>query len=248
MAAEKGGAVVLKKTYDCVYSLGQWCIAAMCMKKAGLRSVSGPFDWMGKNVRIGRYAESLATGFEGMFRPESMQLLEQNHVEGTEHWMDCAQGWQIRHEFKVGVPFEENYANFRAVLDRRIARMLASLRVGGRFLFVHVLGEGHYPREEVVAAVRRLRTAFPSADIDLLVFETELFSKGVAYEEPEKGVVIAVGDFYDQSRYDPVVGNEGLILSVLRRVRMRGRWKNLLRLKWESICKRIRRHSRKARS
>lgn len=241
-----GAHLPLAGVYDHVLSLGQWCIAAMCMKKAGLRSVSGPFDWMGKDVRIGRYAETLATGFEGMFRPENMRLLEQNHAEGTEHWHDCVQGWKIRHEFKVGVPFEENYANFRAVLDRRIARMLALLGAGGRFLFVHVLGEGHYPREEVVAAVRRMRAAFPSADIDLIVFETEPFSNGVAYEEPEKGVVIAVGDFYDQRRYDPVVGNERLILSVLRRVRMHGRWKNLLRLRLESIRKRIRRHLGKA--
>jgi hypothetical protein len=91
-----------------------------------------------------------------------------------------------------------------------------------------------------------MRAAFPSADIDLIVFETEPFSNGVAYEEPEKGVVIAVGDFYDQRRYDPVLGNERLILSVLRRVRMHGRWKNLLRLRLESIRKRIRRHLGKA--
>ena len=97
-----GANMPLAGVYDHILSLGQWCIAAMCMKKAGLRSASGPFDWMGKDVRIGRYAETLVTGFEGMFRPENMQLLEQNHVEGTEHWMDCAQGWQIRHEFKVG--------------------------------------------------------------------------------------------------------------------------------------------------
>ena len=56
--------------------------------------------------------------------------------------------------------------------------------------------------------------------------------------------MIATGDFYDPPRYDVVRGNKKLAKSVLRRVHMRGRWKNLLRLQIESIKRRLCRRRR----
>ena len=241
-----GRLSVFGRTYDAVWSLGQWCATAMAMKKHGLRSASGPFDWMmGREVPVRTYVNLLTAGFADFFPRDNMRKVCDAPVEGTEHWKDAKLGLEIRHDFKLGVPFETNYANFHARMGRRIARLLERLRSGGRMLFVHWHGEGRYRREEIVADMRRLRAAFPESAIDLLVIETVKFSKGVAYDEPEQGVVFAVGDFYDQSRYDPVTGNEKLIHSVLKRVRMRGRWRNLLRLRWESICKRVRRHAGK---
>ena len=231
--------------YDSVWSLGQWCVTAMSLKELGLRSASGPFDWMGPNEPLGHYVEMIVEGFPNFFRKENMRKLRENPKEGTEHWVDEGQGWEIRHEFKIGVPFEENYAKYRAQLDRRIERLLASLRSGGRVLLVHVRGVGRYTREEVVAAARRVRAAFPDTKIDLLVLESDKSVKGIVYEEPEPGVVVAVGDFYDMKRYDVVRGNKPLILSALRRIRMRGRWRNLLHLRIESLRKRLLRRGKK---
>ena len=108
-------------------------------------------------------------------------------------------------------------------------------------MLVHWFGEGRYERDEVVADMRRLRTAFPGTTIDLLVLETEKFAKSVVYEEPEPGVVFAVGDFYDRSRYDAVLGNERLVMSVLGRIKMHGRLRNLLHIRMNSMRKRLRR-------
>ena len=232
----RGGIV-----YDAVFSLGQWCATAMVLKKLGLRSASGPFDWTGLTERIGSYVDLMANGFRGYFAKESLRKVREDPVEGTEIYVDTVQRWESHHDFRIGVSFEENYARLRARLDRRADRLLAALRSGGRLLFVHWFGEGRYPREEVVSAVRRLRAEYPSTRIDLLVLETEKFSKGVDYEEPEAGVVFAVGDFYDQKRFGAVMGNEALVLSVLRRIRMRGRWRNLLHVHIESFRKRLRR-------
>ena len=227
--------------YDAVYPLGQWCAPTMCLKKLGFRTMSGPFDWMGRVEPIRHYAEVLAEdGFMKMFADKGrMKKLGDVPGEGTEHWKDTVEGWEIRHEFKAGVPFDENYANFRKLLDRRGARLIGRLKAGGKILFVHWLAEGHYPREEAVDAAHLLRKAFPGTAIDLLVIETEKLSKEVTYEEPEPGVVFVVGDFYDQERYNAVVGNEKLALSVLRRIRMRGRWRNLMRMKVASITRRL---------
>ena len=227
--------------YDAVYSLGQWCATAICLKKLGLRSCSGPFDWMmGKDRAVGDYVQLLTTAFSGFFLKENMRKLREDPVEGTELWKDEKLGWEIRHEFRIGVPFEANYENFHALVRRRSERLFKSLRSGGRLLFVHWIGEGHCRRDEVVADMRRLRTAFPESAIDLLVIETEKFKVGVSYEEPEPGVVFAVGDFYDQDRFDPVQGNSRLSCAVLKRIHMRGRWRNIVYLHASSVRMRLR--------
>lgn len=231
---------VFDKTYDVVVSLGQWCAVAMAMKKCGLRSASGPFDWMGGGCPIGSYVDMLTTNFAGFFLKENMKKLGDVPGEGTEHWKDTKLGWEIRHEFRGDVPFDVNYANFHALVARRGERLFKTLRSGGRLLFIHWLAEGRYRREEVIAAIRRLREAFPETQIDLLVIETELFAKGVALEEIERGVVVAVGDFYDPKRYDAVVGNEKLAVSVMKRIHMRGRWRNRLGTWMASFSRRLR--------
>lgn len=229
-----GGSV-----YDKVVALGQWCAVAMAMKKCGLRSESGPFDWMGGGRPIGSYVDMLTTNFAGFFLKENMKKLGDVPGEGTEHWQDTKLGWEIRHEFRADVPFDVNYANFHALVARRGERLFETLRSGERLLFVHWLAEGRYRQEEVVAAIRRLRAAFPGPTIDLLVIETEKFSKDVSYEELEPGVVRVVGDFYDQKRFNAVQGNSKLACAVLGRVRLRGKWKNVVHLKLASLRKRL---------
>ena len=233
-------------TYDSVWSLGQWCATAMAMKKLGLRSASGPFDWMmGREMPVRAYVDLLTTEFAGFFLRENMQKVCDSPMEGTEYWKDTKQGLEIRHDFMLGVPFEANYVNFHIRMGRRIGRLLKLLRSGGRMLFVHWRGEGLYRREEIVADVRRLRTAFPESAIDLLVVETENSKAVVSYEEPEPGVVFAVGDFYDQKRFDPVQGNVKLVREVFRRIHMRGRLKNVFYLRLASLRKRLARFFRR---
>ena len=233
------------KTYDAVVSIGQWCATAICMKKLGLRSASGPFDWLfGGGERVESYVGLMLSGFSGFFLRDNLRKVREDPAEGAEVYVDVVQGWEFRHDFRMGVRFEENYAKSRARFDRRINRFLGTLRSGGSVMLVHWLGEGRYRREDVVEAMRRLRAAYPSTTIDLVVLETEPHADGVAYEEPEHGVTFAVGDFYDPRRFDAVAGNQRLVMSVLGQVRLRGRWRNLVRLRLESLCRRLRRRRR----
>lgn len=242
------GIVTMKKTYDRVYSLGQWCATAICLKKLGLRSASGPFDWTGPNVRLPKYLELLRTGFIDFMRKENLRFVEEAPAEGKVHYVDAATGFRSHHEFRIGVPFDAMYDAFRATLDRRIARLLADLSSRRRVLFVHYLGEGHYARADVAADMARLRARFPLAEIDLLVLETETSAPGLAWEEPAPGVRFVVGDFYDRARHDEVMGNEPLCRQALGGIRLRGRLKNLLRLKAQSARRRLARaFGRKAR-
>ena len=231
---------LLRKKYDHVCSLWQWCTVAIDLRKLGLRSHSGPFDWLGPYVPVTQYLDMTANGVQGLMLKENLRAVGSNEAEGTIYYRDLVNGFESRHEFRIGVSFDENYANYRALLDRRIAWLISTLRSGVKILFVHWHGgEDRYRRGEVVDAVKRIRAAYPESNIDLMVIETEKFAKDVSYEEPEPGVVFAIGDFYDTARFGWVMGNEKLVLSVLQKIRVRGRWRTLLRLKLTSISRRL---------
>ena len=66
---------VFERTYDAVWPFGQWCAVAMAMKRCGLRSASGPFDWMGGGCPLGAYINMLTTNFAGFFLKENMKKL-----------------------------------------------------------------------------------------------------------------------------------------------------------------------------
>ena len=233
---------VFNSKYDVAVSLGQWCVIAICLRKLGLRSHSGPFDWIGQYVPVSQYLDMVATGIQGLMIKENLRDVGSNDEEGTIYYRDLVTGFESRHEFKTGVSFDENYANFRRLLDRRIAWLMSVLGSGRKVLFIHWHGDGRYRRDEVVESVRRLRAAYPEALIDLLVVESERMAADVSYEEPEPGVVFATGDFSDRARFGWVMGNERLALSVLSGIRVRGKWRNLMRLKFQSIQRRLKRH------
>lgn len=230
--------------YDKVYSLGQWCVSAMTMKKAGLRSETGPVDWNGPVPGIvndvALYVEIFLTEFANYFKKENIVRVGEN-VKAGKAYYDDVKGCGIgsRHDFDLGLPFDEMFAKTRVKYDRRIARFLATMKVPGKYLFVHYVGEGHYDRAKTLAAWERFRAKYPESTLDLLVVETELFKKDLSWEKVAPGVDFVVGDFYDQTRYDAVVGNQKLFLSVLKGVRAKGKLKNLLWLQLDALKKKL---------
>jgi len=216
----------------------------MCLKKAGLRSSSGPFDWMGFCLPLSRYVDILVSEFETYMLKDNLHFVKEDPAEGVATYEDRMTGLSSVHDFKIGVPFDSMYARFRQVLDRRNARLLSVLRQETRILFVHYRGEGHYESSELIGEMEKLRRKFPRSTIDLLVLETEKGASGLTVDAIGFGVVRIVGDFYDRERFDAVVGNEKLLMKALRRVRMRGRLRNLLWQKVQSVKRRFLRHVR----
>ena len=236
-----------RRPYDGVVSLGQWCATAMALKKLGLRSASGPFDWLGAGRPIQEYVGLLTTAFDGFLQKGNLEKVGEDKASGRVYYMDRGTSFEFRHDFDAGHPLDEAYARVRAKYDRRIARLLTALRGGGRFLLVHYRGSGRYADAELVEAMTALRAHFPAATLDLLVLETDATLKGLFSYSPAPGIVRTFGDFYDLARFNPVMGNEPLLLSALREIRLRGRWRNLLRMRVESFRRRLfRRFGRRA--
>ena len=76
---------VFRKKYDHVCSLGQWCAVAIDLRKLGLRSHSGPFDWIGQYVPVSQYLDMTANGVQGLMLKDNLRDVGSNEAEGTLH-------------------------------------------------------------------------------------------------------------------------------------------------------------------
>jgi len=226
--------------YDAVYSLGQWCATALVLKKHGLRSSSGPFDWLlGQDVELSVYAKMICSGFKGFLSESSLRCVGRNEAEHHIHYRCDRTGLSFLHDFTIGRTFLEEYPEVRAKYARRILRLLTLLSTDSRILFVHFCGEGHYCESQLVDALSTLRIRFPNAHIDLLVLECEKDVTLLKTSEISSGLFRVIGDFYDRSRFDAVIGNRQLLDSVFKHVRMHGRIRNRFRLILDSYRRRV---------
>ena len=225
---------LLRCKYDLVCPLGCWCGPALWMRKLGLRSMSMPFDWMrGDGVGLRRYVDVICDDFKTFMRRESLRKVEGEVPDpefGNDCYIDEATGLESCHDFKVGVPFDEAYPAVRRKFDRRIERFMYRVGVGGRILFVNFNRYGHETPDGIVRCVERLRAKFPKSIIHLLAIEqVQEFAEPV-FE------VLADGVYYVRGRYFPPdraarYGNKALCQKLFGSIRLRGRWRNLLRLR-----------------
>ncbi len=224
--------------YDFVCSLGQWCATAIVLRKLGLRSCSGPFDWLlGRNVDLAVYIDLIRQSFENLLPEFSLCQIGADKAEGHVHYRCERTGLAFLHDFTIGRPFVVEYPEVCEKYRRRMSRLLKMLASGSRVLMVHFRGEGHYQSKHLASVLESLRVRFPRSEVDLLVLECEKGARKVQEEELVPGLVRVVGDFYDHDCYDAVCGNERLLLRVLGRIRLRNRWRNRFRT-WMLSCRR----------
>lgn len=231
---------VYSRKYDLVVSLGQWCATSIILKKLGLRSTSGPFDWAGRFVTFGGYVDLMTTGFGGFVLKENMRHVGSNPGEGVDYYLDTGTDLEFRHDFRIGVPFDDEYDRFRAMMHRREDRLLRALHSACNVIFVQFYSEGRYAREGLVSDLHRLRACFPEAHIDVMILEISAADGHPVWEEPAPGCCVVTGRFFDP-RSMGVLGDERLCREVLRGIRLRGRFLNWLRVRMESFRRRWRR-------
>ena len=225
--------------YDQIYSLGQWCATAIYLKKFGLRSGSGPFDWLGYGVPLKTYLDIITAGFGNFPDVASLEFIRESVAEGKRVFRDRP-GFSYPHDFRIGGDFAAECRVLSEKTCRRARRMLEAL-ADKKVLLVHWHGaEKKYDRGEVWSALTSLRCHFHNDGIDLLVLENGE-GDGVRFEPFGDGLTFAVGDFYAEGKYDPVLGNRSAVDAVFSSIKMRGRWRNFLHNRITSLHKRIKR-------
>ncbi|WP_347338365.1 DUF1796 family putative cysteine peptidase [Tumebacillus amylolyticus] len=156
----------LKREFDAVLSLGGNCQTAYQLDRIGLRSSSGPLDWM-LTYSLPMLTELLQSRFQEYFARENIQLLPAG--EGAYHHVLFDDRYQSTsmHDIDIvpGREWVEDYPAFREKLDRRIRRFLQQVEKSDSVLFVRLAGT----REQTEALVTALEALRPQGDFFLLV-------------------------------------------------------------------------------
>ncbi|RUT35464.1 hypothetical protein EJP77_00055 [Paenibacillus zeisoli] len=128
----------LKGTYNAVFSLGANCQTAYQLRRLGLRSYAGPFDWF-----ISSYHSGLIAVLENRF--EDFMKLDQLKLVGQFKTCYCIKdekyGIYSYHDFPVELPEErwaDAYPEFHERQIRRQERFLQAATTMDRILFVRL--------------------------------------------------------------------------------------------------------------
>ena len=163
--------------YDLVFSVGQYCAAAMYMRKHHLRRVAGPLDWIGKPENcLETHFKLICTDFKGFLRKEKLVPHENRRrpeIDDMAHdyYRDGETDIRLFHEFPTGVPVDEAYPAIRKKYDRRIARFYATVASSRRTLFVYHSRSGRLEDRTIIEGMAAVRKRFTGSQIDLLVIE-----------------------------------------------------------------------------
>ena len=169
----------LRKEYDQAVSLGAICQVAHHLRRRGLRTGSGPLDWV-LCESLSQVTRLLGNRFADFMELKNLKV-EGEHDDSLRVW-DTGYNFLSVHDFPLACNSEENlqsYPEFRAKMDRRTARLLASLDDPDcSILFVRQFGQvtdkdswawlGHEYRE----FVKMLRECYRASFEILVVTET----------------------------------------------------------------------------
>ena len=99
-------------------SLGEACQTASSMSKYGLRSWSGPFDWLVTDSLpwVLKYME---TDFKGFLEKENLERCK----DRPKVFIEKKSGFEFRHDYEL--PFETRYDELRRKYQKKIDRFLA---------------------------------------------------------------------------------------------------------------------------
>lgn len=125
----------IKKTkYDFVFSMGEACFVADCLKLRNLRKYSGPFDWMYASDFETRF-KIFINEFEDYFNKSDLQLIDKNETVAV--YKNIRTGLIYNHDFRANQPFDTEYQLVYDKYARRIKRLIDCAKSGGRILICY---------------------------------------------------------------------------------------------------------------
>jgi hypothetical protein len=154
------------RSYASVASIGSQCLTATLLRAAGLRSWSGPFDWIFSNLRM--VGDCIEDDFRAFLDPENLipiapDLRAAPDIQFADHRLYRAR-YRLRAIFNHSDPTRpEVYA----YLERCVARFRSALRSGRPHLLVGVSTKAQGGRQ---AFVRLAGLLADHAAVELLVF------------------------------------------------------------------------------
>ncbi len=141
------------RRFDVVISLGKSCQAAYQMKRRGLRTKSGPFDWF--TVPTAGLFTVLESDFENFMQQDN--LTEVNNRRGYLVVRDNITKIQSLHDFHANQTIQETWPSFRDKMERRIKAFKKDLAESPNVLFIRhgILREESIRLINLLKSIRR---------------------------------------------------------------------------------------------
>ena len=190
----------MKKNYDLVFGLGPACSASQAIRKAGLQSLSFPFDWIGPTFGrpgwehdLQRRADLICSEFKDWLRPEDFTFLGP-HTNGKDKYYNNRLELTFLHDFPVGSSFQGYFPALVEKYHRRCSRLLELIRRSKKILIVRVERpdlDYRTPLDDCRYARKRLSEHFAPAQFDVVLLQCDAsLARGEIREEPiEDGIL-----------------------------------------------------------
>ncbi len=217
----------MKKVYDIIYSLGTDCSCAIYLTKCFLRSSSGPFDWL-THASFETRAQLIVNGFEGFLDKDQLVLLPKDeNISNDAHcdyYHHLKTDFYHYHDFRAGVPLEEQLAGVQEKYNRRIERFYESLKAADSSLLVYFSHYSQTSDETLIDWHKRICEKLGKS-VDMLIVEHDesmpLGKKKISHPHP----CITRYHLYtmklDKQGNPTTTGREKDCLSVLKPYRLR---------------------------
>ena len=223
---------LLKVKYDHVISFGATCGCAMHMARHFIRCCSLPLDWMGtEEIGLSGAVDLVCSGFKDYLLLKNLVPYNASHPpKGTDVYFD--QAWKIisGHDFRKGVPLVEQYDKVMDKVHRRQARLMSFLSEPSKKLVLYRDVYGTEDDATVLAAVRRLKAAFPAGTTNVVYLRNRIGFTGFERRDPAPDLVVFDGWFH-KPEVHLSLGDIALNDRVFSQIRARGKYLNILKVK-----------------
>ena len=217
--------------YDFVFSLGAACACSASLRDARRQFRSLPFDWVAGGT-ITERARMLENGFHNWLVKESLVYQGEQNIEyQRKHiYLNTITGVAFIHDFLQSVSFDVAFDKVKAKYERRINRLLDSIRKSNRVLAVYMESpesKTPLPDSELQAARKILQMSAPDVEVDLLYVcnEDTIPYTEACYETVSSGIYKAVFCYNAFNTQIPYAINRKVVKSFFRRIRLS--WKLL---------------------
>ena len=198
----------MKRHYGVIFGIGRACSCSQCLRAARLQLASFPWDWVGDPGAKGR-VEIICNDFKDWFNIEDLERREPHTIYVKEYVYNRRNGLLILHDFKDGVPIEEQFPAIEAKYARRIARLNNCIRSAKEPVLAVCIDAPHLteptPLEEIRECRRMLEAKYPNAKFDMLLINRDPSRKfeNRIEEEPEPGLMRAAFEYKDKAPCRP---------------------------------------------
>ena len=165
-----------RKEFNLFISVGPACRPAEALRRAKLREISSPFDWM-----MAYKLEVIPNFFENGFSNFFSKINEINRNNGNKRFiLDKDTGMISMHDFPTNLTYEEFYPMFLEKMTKRFDRLIDSIVASQNICFT---GNRDVELCDIENFLSKVDTIFPGKNISFLNVCNSKDSKKCVYNK-----------------------------------------------------------------